>query len=141
LLADANADWPEAKEVTEKAKFLGYRLDQAGVPTFRYRMNGRIVEDLSELSPGPNDAPGLKRSIKLSEATSSSTEGLWMMRLASGDAIKSIAANTWSVDEKYQITIDEKLAKSVLVRESKGKRELVLPLSSVGTPIEYYLRW
>ncbi len=104
-------------------------------------MNGRIVEDLSELSPGPNDAPGLKRSIKLSEATSPSTEGVWMMRLASGDAIKSIAANTWSVDEKYQITIDEKLAKSVLVRESKGKRELVLPLSSVGTPIEYYLRW
>jgi hypothetical protein len=46
-----------------------------------------------------------------------------------------------TIDEKYQITVDEKLAKSAVVRESKGKRELVLPLPSVGTPIEYYLRW
>ena len=141
LLADANAQWPDAKEVNEKAKFLGYRLDQAGVPTFRYRLNGGSIEDRSELSPGPNDAPGLKRSIKLTEATSPNAAGVWMLRLASGDAIKSISANTWSIDEKYQITVDEKLAKSAVVRESKGKRELVLPLPSVGTPIEYYLRW
>jgi len=140
-LSDANAPWPEAKAISEEAKFLGYRVDAGGIPTFRYRTQGVVVSDRAELSPGPNETPGMKRSLSLTHSQSSDGSGEWMVRLATGSAITSVAKNTWSVDDRYQITIDEKLVPKAVVREIQGKRELLVSLPNADVAIEYYLRW
>jgi mono/diheme cytochrome c family protein len=140
-LSDASDSWPDAKVISEGAKFLGYRLDAGGVPTFRYRTQGVVVSDRAELSPGPNETPGMKRSLTLTHSKQSAGDGVWMVRLASGNAIHSIAKNTWSVEDRYQITIDENLVANAAVREVQGRRELVISLPSADASIEYYLRW
>jgi hypothetical protein len=83
----------------------------------------------------------MKRSLTLTHSKQSAGDGVWMVRLASGNAIHSIAKNTWSVEDRYQITIDENLVANAAVREVQGRRELVISLPSADASIEYYLRW
>jgi hypothetical protein len=68
---------------------------------------------------------------------------LWV-RLAEGSEIVADGKNTWKVDDKYQVTLAESIATSVQVRESAGKKELIIPIQlqpSGSIELEYYLRW
>jgi len=61
-LSSADALWPA--DQTDAYRFLGYDLDPQGVPTFRYRYRGLVIEDRIE----PVDGKSLKRSLKLTAA-------------------------------------------------------------------------
>ena len=144
LLKDASEPWPDSKTIAEAYKFLGYRNDKSGHPTFRYRVGEVAVGDRFELSIGPKDSPGLKRTLSFEPGKGQAAPGLWV-RLAEGSKIVAQGKNTWSVDDKFQVTIAESIAASAKLRDSGGKQELVVPVSlqdAVGqTELEYYVRW
>jgi mono/diheme cytochrome c family protein len=143
-LKDPGDAWPDAKKVTETYKFLGYRTDKTGHPTFRYRVGDVIVGDRAELSVGPKDSPGLKRTLSFEGLRGNANGGLWV-RLAEGSKIVADGKNTWIVDDKFQITVAESVASSAKLRESGGKQELLLPIATQAAAgqaeLEYYLRW
>jgi hypothetical protein len=145
-LKDPSEAWPDAKQVSETYKFLGYKTDKVGHPTFRYKLGETIVGDRAELSIGPKDSPGLKRTLIVQIGKNDRAGGLWV-RLAEGAKIVADGNNTWNVDDKYQVTLAEAIAKSVQVRESAGKKELIVPIdklpsqASGSVELEYYLRW
>ena len=123
--------------------FLGYKLDRGGVPTFRYQVGSSTVSDRSELSLGANDSPGLKRTLRV-ESPDRPKEGSLWFRLADGAQITPDGKNTWRVDDRYQVTIPESLAASVSLRDSAGKKELLLPIPPSGenaSELTYFLRW
>ncbi len=66
VLADKLSPWP-ADAAPAGAKFSGYRLDKAGVPTFLYSVHGFSVADRIE----PDDDNGLRRTITIQAATES----------------------------------------------------------------------
>jgi len=142
-LKDPSEAWPDAKQVAETYKFLGYKTDKTGHPTFRYKIGDSVVGDRAELSVGPKDSPGLKRTLSIQPGKSDRAGGLWV-RLAEGSEIVADGRNTWKVDDKYQVTLAESIATSVQVRESAGKKELIIPIQlqpSGSIELEYYLRW
>ncbi|MFM8215357.1 MAG: hypothetical protein ACKN82_12035, partial [Pirellula sp.] len=55
--------------------------------------------------------------------------------------------NTWNIDDKYQVTLAESIATIAQVRESAGKKELIVPVNKLTSQasgsmeLEYYLRW
>jgi hypothetical protein len=71
--------------------------------------------------------------------------------LAEGAQIVLDGKNTWTVDDKYQITVPEAVASKAIVRDSANKKELLLPVllptanatsnSTANAELEYYLRW
>jgi hypothetical protein len=144
LLKDASEPWPDSKTIAEAYKFLGYRNDKSGHPTFRYRVGTVAVGDRFELSIGPKDSPGLKRTLSFEPGKGQATPGLWV-RFAEGSKIVAQGKNTWSVDDRYQVTISESIAANAKLRDSGGKQELVVPVAlqdAVGqTELEYYVRW
>lgn len=72
---------------------LGYDLDPAGYPTFRYALDGKEVQDQCQASDGKM----LKRSITLGDAKN----GDWVVRLATGKKIEKTGDNLWAVDDKH----------------------------------------
>jgi len=144
LLKDASEVWPDAKMISDTYKFLGYRTDKGGHPTFRYKVGTVVVGDRAELSVGPKDSPGLKRTLSFESPASNTQVGLWV-RLAEGSKIVADGKNTWIVDDKYQVTIAESIAATAKLRESGGKQELIVPVvnrADAGpAELEYYVRW
>jgi hypothetical protein len=75
--------------------------------------------------------------------------------LAEGAQIVLDGKNTWTVDDKYQITVAEAVASNAKVRDSANQKELLLPVllptanstangtanSTANAELEYYLRW
>jgi hypothetical protein len=173
-LNDPAEAWPESNAVTKNYKFLGYKTDKSGHPTFRYKLSNAnpgteanpgaeanlgadaiaraeaIVGDRAELSVGPKDAPGLKRTLNF-QVPKSATNAKLYVRLAEGAQIVLDGKNTWTVDDKYQITVPEAVASNAIVRDSANKKELLLPVllptanatsnSPANAELEYYLRW
>ncbi|MFN6138894.1 MAG: family 16 glycoside hydrolase [Planctomycetota bacterium] len=145
-LKDPSDAWPDTKQVSETYKFLGYRTDKSGHPTFRYKLGETIIGDRAELSIGPKDSPGLKRTLRIQAGKDDRAGGLWV-RLAEGSKITADGKNTWNVDDKYQVTLPESIATTAQVRESAGKKELIVPIdklpsqASGSMELEYYLRW
>ena len=79
-IVDIDADTPlvvrnEDSAVVADVQFLGYELDQFGVPTYQYEVGGLIVEDrvapLQSTDDGGNDHSGLKRSLRFIGSTQS----------------------------------------------------------------------
>ena len=159
-LNDPAEAWPETNAVTKNYKFLGYKTDKSGHPTFRYKLSDTsigadtIVGDRAELSVGPKDAPGLKRTLSF-QVPKGATNAKLYVRLAEGSKIVQDGKNTWTVDDKYQITVAEAVASNAKVRDSANQKELLLPVllptanstangtanSTANAELEYYLRW
>ncbi|WP_206026037.1 cytochrome c [Roseimicrobium sp. ORNL1] len=59
-LGSASDAWPEACGVAAGYESLGYRISKDGVPTFRYRVEGLIVEDTIQVSA---DKKSLRRTV------------------------------------------------------------------------------
>ena len=60
LLSSGNAPWPAETKEVDHYKFLGYRFDTRGIPTFRYRYRDFIVEDRIEPA-----GDGLRRTLSI----------------------------------------------------------------------------
>ncbi len=133
LLPDGEAPWP----IAFPAEFVGYRLDEAGKPTVRYRSDKTTIED--HLAPA-TDGPYLVRTIR-AVADEGTRSVLWV-RAAAAKAVSRIGEGTYSVGPGHYL-IETDNDSDVRLRESAGGRELViaLPLESGEASTTYAIVW
>ncbi len=133
LLPDEEAPWPAASH----AEFVGYRLDEAGKPTVRYRLGNTAIED--HLAPA-TEGPYLLRTIRA--VTDEGTQSVLWVRAAAAKAVSRIGEGTYSVGPgHYLIEMDSD--SDVRLRQSSGGHELViaLPLESGEASTNYAIVW
>ncbi|WP_242916435.1 family 16 glycoside hydrolase [Pontibacter liquoris] len=99
----------------------GYVLDANDQPTFRYTVYGTTVEDQIRVL---ENGQGIRR-----ELTVQNPSGTLYARLAAGTAIEPISKDTYLVDGKaYYLRVDDAGGAKPFVRDSEGRKELLLPI-------------
>ena len=102
LLADKASPWP-SDAASAGAKFSGYRLDKAGVPTFLYLVQGLSVADLIE----PDEDNGLRRTITIvGSAVPNDPKQLWF-RAISGKTLARQSSHSMMNQTGLSVTVIE----------------------------------
>jgi len=125
ILESASATWPATTDARNKDphyKFVGYRLDDKRVPTFRYTFGGATVDDLS-LPKVDGEIVTLVRTLSFSAARP--VEGLHFLA-AAGTKIEAEDKDWYVVGDKLRIRIDS--ASSPILRKNKNRQELLVPV-------------
>lgn len=107
---------------------LGYDLDEKGLPTFRYTLQGMEVEDRLRVMEGKY----LNRTLDCRNVPAG-----YVFRIALGATIEQVDKNTWAVDGKRYFIQTPAGVKPVLAT-SKGMAALYVPL---GNKVEYAIMW
>jgi mono/diheme cytochrome c family protein len=123
VLPKTDAAWPMANPRQNGEKFLGYRLTHDERPTFRYSVNGAVIEDAP--NPSGKDNPTMRRTIQVTAPAS--VDGL-TFRAAVGTKIEPAAGGWYTVDG-YKVRID---GADATIRQSGGKAELLVPIRLIG---------
>ncbi len=129
ILRNEEDRWPRHAADAREAeyRFLGYRLDRTGVPTFLYRYRGFGVADRFEAL----EEDGLLRRIRVERnATSQPQNGnaLWF-RLHAGKNLRSDRPSSYTRDDGLSVTVHEATARLGIVRTIEGDADWILPLS------------
>jgi mono/diheme cytochrome c family protein len=125
VLSDDQAAWPTEPPKSRGYKFLGYRLDKSGRPTFRYRSDAFSVEDKPIAIQG--DATGtLRREITVAAVNDPDARlGNVFFRAASGNVNPS--DDGWFiVDDSIRIQIES--SAEPILRTIDGQTELLVPI-------------
>lgn len=138
ILSNRTAAWPDSVQSALDHEYRGYRLDEQGRPTFRYRMGGLTVHDRIRA-----DSTGgrLVRTIRLSGATPSAP---LYVRLLRADTLQATGGGRFIVgDREYYVELLNASREHVQIRRSVGARELLVPVSTEGLPTEirYAIIW
>lgn len=121
VLDDETAPWPIAEELSEACRFMGYRRDERGVPTFLYRCGELEVAD--RVVPHA-DGRSLTRTLVVKGDTGS----VWY-RAAAGKKVDRIDEGSFKIDEAYTIRIS---GVETRLRSSPNGPEVVAPLRGDG---------
>lgn len=101
----------------------GYVLDKSKAPTFKYQVYGVTIDDTPGVLEG---GEGIKREIALQTPVPD-----LYIRLAEGKAIEMLSGNLYAIDDKsYYLRLDDTGGAQAIVRESNGRQELIIPISS-----------
>jgi hypothetical protein len=100
VLPDATAPWPKEPPRSRGARFLGYSLDAAGRPTFRWSHAGLAIEEKFEPAQ-VGKTRMLRRTLRLSGRPS---QGTTTFRAAAGRLAD--AGEGWSrVDDAWRVRV------------------------------------
>jgi hypothetical protein len=103
----------------------GYILDVDENPTFRYRVHHVMVSDAAQAIPG---GEGISREITFAPAA----EKNLYFRLAEAETIVSLQKGLYLVgDNSYYLRLDDTGGAQPLIRDSNGKKELIIPISGI----------
>ncbi len=134
LLADKNTAWPDSNA---NYNYMGYELDKAGRPVFKYTLGGATVRETLEAA-----GDGKKLSHSFSVNPGSETSAVWC-RIAEGSDITQLPNGLYSVNDKqYFIELPEK-EKPVIRSTAQNTKELLLPVktqNNTGT-VKYTIVW
>lgn len=133
-LKDENEPWPLRPQTTKEEPvnpdplypknvgyaFLGYSLDEAFIPTFRYRC-GRVLINDKTVAIAQGESVVLRRGIRFSAPEAGK---IWM-RVLTG----SIQKDTETVFKTDDIRLSIDPAKTVLRQAAEGGQELLIELS------------
>lgn len=121
-LADANAAW--VSDTTGTGFFSkGYVLDELDRPSFKYNIYGNAVTDITRML---DSRQGVQRSIILKNAT----DQLYV-QLASANIIEEVSPGFYILDDHaYYIKLDDIGNAKPIIRDQKGKKELILPIQN-----------
>ncbi len=128
-LNSINETWPEQSLRDRGAKFRGYVLDYAGMPTFKYEADGYLIED-KPIVVTEEGRVGLRRTIIVTP-TSPSTATTLVWSAARGN-IKSTGADSYRINDLYDVKVSGVKVEQVSVA---GENEL-RALLPVGKRIE-----
>jgi hypothetical protein len=124
VLVKSDAPWPTAGTARDAGfKFLGYATTKDERPTFRYDLSGVTIEDFP--NPSGKEHPGLRRTLTLT--TDRPVDGLYF-RAAVGSKVEPAGGGWYKVDG-YKVRIE---GAEAVVRQARGKSELVVPVRFVG---------
>lgn len=109
---------------------LGYDLDAAGLPTFRYKINALEVEDQLRVM----DQQYLSRNLVFRNIPANSD---YVCRLALGASIEKIDARTYAIDgQRYYLVLPPGVKPAL--EQKDGLFALYVPVAS---RVEYALKW
>lgn len=128
VLESLNTPWPEEEPRELGYRFLGYRLDAKGRPTFRYGTAEYEVLDTPVPVPGERE-PSLERRITVAGNV---VDNLYF-RAAIGNNIEDLGDGWYRVDNALRIHVS--IANPTL-RQSNNRWELLVPVVSTGGPVE-----
>lgn len=116
-------------------KFLGYELDEAKRPTFRYRQNDVEVRE----QPIPRLAPGGVQMVRRFELSGNAAN--FFMLAGQGKSIESRTPGEYVIDGKLTIRLPAELKANV--REDAGVKQLIVPvdLSSGKAAFAVEMSW
>jgi mono/diheme cytochrome c family protein len=101
VLANLQDPWPNRTDSEAGYRFLGYRLDRAGRPIFRYRVADATVEDQPLVSASYNQNAGeLQRRLIVQ-----SGENPLVFRMA-GDTIRKVENNQFVINDQVRLQLD-----------------------------------
>ncbi|MDF9795697.1 hypothetical protein OKW21_000960 [Catalinimonas alkaloidigena] len=117
-MSSANASW---NNDTTQYRPKGYIMDQDNRPTFRYLMNGVMVNDEIRATEG---GKGIRRELSIEKPS----DNLYV-RLAEGNSILAMENGMYAVDDKaYYLKLEGDGNTKPTVREVNGKQQLIMPL-------------
>lgn len=122
LLANAQQAWPDSLPANAAYRPRGYRLDEAGLPTFRYDLYGGTVEDRL--------ATGTSGSILQRRLQTQDVNGSLYHLAARGKDIVHQDGDYYRVDGRYFIRLPEKSPVKAQIRTVDGQQELLLPVTN-----------
>jgi mono/diheme cytochrome c family protein len=144
-LASGDSEWPKTLPREHGYAFRGYTLNAKQQPSFLYDLvevpaEGTAAEphpkalvhiaDFPEPAPdlATSSDPGFRRTITLT--VDEAVDGL-NFRAATGSKIEALpeAAGTYAIDGERKIRIRTTPTTQPVIRESNGKKELVVPLA------------
>ncbi|MEL6110477.1 MAG: family 16 glycoside hydrolase, partial [Planctomycetota bacterium] len=121
VLSSESEPWPPEKPRENGYRFLGYRLNEKGQPTFRYRTPVAIVED--KPVPVAGELSGtLKRELTV---TPTNLDGKRIFVRAADGQIEERDDGWFEINKAYRMRINVK----VILRQSNGKTELLIPIT------------
>jgi hypothetical protein len=121
VLESQQSPWPALSPRELGWRFKRYQLDAAGRPHFHYQSPEVSIEDFPRPLAGDSDSSIERRLIV---KTSRQIDNLWF-RAAAGK-IETETNGDYLVNDVYRIRLPGARA---IVRESNGKRELLVPVS------------
>lgn len=121
-LSDPQALW--SNDSTGTGFFIkGYELDPHANPSFKYRMYGAMITDAVQASA---DGKTVSRTIGIENAPAT-----LYARLAADSNIENLGKGLYLVgDKSYYIRVDNAGGQKPLIRESDGKKELIVPVQA-----------
>lgn len=135
-LDDPAAPWPTV--AAADYRFLGYDLDDAGRPTFRYRLGDVQVAD--RLVPS-DEGRALRRTLTLTAPPG--RRDVWV-QVAEGEAMARLPDGAYGVDSlRYYVALEEGAAARLQVRRQGDRYELLLPVrfEAGRAAVSYTLLW
>jgi len=124
-LANQNEEWSAD---TARSGFVpkGYVLDEQGRPSFKYKIYGVSVTDRIRVI---DDRSGLEREITIENGSDS-----LYYRLADAWTITEVSPGLFIIDDKYYyINIESTNLVHPIIRDVKGRKELVVPIKDKFT--------
>ena len=122
-------------------EYVGYRLDEAGRPTFRYRLEGVKIED--RLRP-IDQGRALARELTLATDASAPEAGRYFVHLAEADRIEPQEDGSYRIgDNQYYLDVRETGGEQPVIQEEGGRQALLLPvrLQEGTTTLNYTILW
>lgn len=133
VLPSVNETWPEGMAREQGFRFRGYQLDTAQRPSFRYEVEGITVEDaITPVLSASEKYPHLQRKFSL---TSPAREATWYFRAAVAENIEMVEPLQYRIDQLWTMRFTTNA--TPVLRESRGKKELLIPLTFTGQPLEF----
>ncbi len=124
-LDNSKAAWPKFDPANPSQRYLGYRLDKAGVPTFLYRFEQFDIEDRIE----PAGKQNLKRHLTITNRQpKTETPVLWFRPLV-GKSVNYKAAWTYSNETGLTVITSKTLGHAGELRKMESGAEWIVPLS------------
>ncbi|MCK8491002.1 DUF1080 domain-containing protein [Spirosoma sp. RP8] len=132
FLSDKNTVWPDSNATYNN---LGYDVDQAGRPIFKYTLGtANVRESLAATDEG--------RKLSHTFTVTPATEGIWC-RVAEGSDIVQLGNGLYAINDKqYFIELPGK-EKPVIRTTSTNTKELLLPIGAKNNAgnVTYSIIW
>jgi hypothetical protein len=130
--------WPKCDPLNPAYRYLGYRLDKEGVPTFLYRFDRFDIADRIE----PLDDKQIQRQLKITNRKPTEPAPQLWFRAISGKTVKRQKAFMYSNDAGLITAISEPLGPLGELRETESGMEWIVPLNIQGEKtIEVKYQW
>ena len=133
-LADPSAPWPKEPAKDLGWKFDGYRLNDKGQPTFLYGTGSVSFADFPE-PVKQGQFPVLNRTLAIENESS---EPL-LYRALRASKIEPQNDGSYRVDDVWTFSIESPAPPTV--RDSDGKKELLVPISKGKSSVVLHYRW
>ena len=137
FLKDHKEPWPKVDSLNPSYRYLGYRLDAAGVPTFLYRFGPFDIEDRI----APEGETNLKRQFTIKNRKPNQEPPPLWFRANVGKALNSEASQSFANDAGLTVVVG-KLKNQGELRQSGSLGEWIIPLAvQTEQTIEVQYQW